>query len=169
MFCRLFFAQQGDDNLPALATWYQAYLYAAWLGARLPTEAEWEYACRAGTETRYWSGDSEEDLMRVAFYQRNSGGQLHKVKRKPANPWGLYDMHGNIWEWVADCYGPYLSGAQSDPTGPTARRPGAPRVLRGGACYDEPAFLRSAVRDRGLPGSGRQVIGMRCVLPEGSP
>jgi uncharacterized protein YjdB/formylglycine-generating enzyme required for sulfatase activity len=97
-------------------------------GYRLPTEAEWEYACRATTTTLYYTGDTISDS--TGWYYDNSGSKTHEVGKKPANGWGLYDMHGNVWEWCWDWYGGYSSSAQTNPTGPTS---GSYRVERGGS------------------------------------
>ena len=97
---------------------------------RLPTEAEWEYACRAGTTTRFYTGDSEEDLSRAGWYRFNSGDKTHPVGQKTPNSWGLYDMHGNVYEWVQDRGGTYPSGSVTDPRGPIS---GDNRIARGAA------------------------------------
>jgi len=105
---------------------------------RLPTEAEWEYACRAGT-----TGEYAGDLDAMAWYDSNSGGKTHPVGGKKPNAWGLYDMHGNVWEWCADGYGDYPNGAATDPNGPNT---GSIRVLRGGSWFHVGALCRSALR-----------------------
>ncbi len=129
-------------------------------GYRLPTEAEWEYATRAGTTTAYSFGDDASELDEYAWYPRNSGNRVQAVGTKRANPWGLYDMHGNVWEWVWDWYGPYPSQTATDPTGPES---GSLRVLRGGSFWFTPWDLRSAGRDGDGPGYRLRDRGLRCV------
>jgi len=131
---------------------------------RLPTEAEWEYSCRAGTESRYWSGDDESDLARVGWYDESSGNRTHRVGEKEANPWGLYDVHGNVLEWCRDWYGPYVEGEQKDPEGPAA---GDSKVLRGGSFAYSPRFLRSAFRNWFVPEVRGGDFGFRCVRLSG--
>ncbi|MGB2614611.1 MAG: SUMF1/EgtB/PvdO family nonheme iron enzyme [Phycisphaerae bacterium] len=135
---------KGDGRLPAeKVSWNdcQAFCRKAGGGLRLPTESEWEYACRAGTQTRFSFGDADSALGDYAWYGSNSGkGAPHPVGQKRPNAWGLYDMHGNVWEWCADWYvKDYPGGAVTDPTGPAAV-PGPPelsrRVMRGGSCSD---------------------------------
>jgi formylglycine-generating enzyme required for sulfatase activity len=115
---------------------------------RLPTEAEWEYACRAGSKAAYSFGANSKTLGDYAWFGESSGSQTHPVGEKKANAWGLYDMHGNVWEWCSDWYGKYPKGSVSDPSGPSE---GWDRVGRGGGWRDEAASCRSAGRDAGGP------------------
>ena len=110
---------------------------------RLPTEAEWEYACRAGSKTAFSFGESSKSLGDYAWFGENSNGQTYPVGEKKAGSWGLYDMHGNVWEWCSDRYGEYPKGEVSDPSGP---KEGSSRVLRGGGFSLEAAVCRSAFR-----------------------
>ena len=122
---------------------------------RLPTEAEWEHACRAGTRTTYNTGDTEADLDRAAWCSANSGNGSHPVGQKTPNAWGLYDIHGNVWEWCADWYRDYGPEIATDPQGPTK---GRFRVLRGGSWIDDPGTCRSARRYRGDPDARNYLI-----------
>jgi formylglycine-generating enzyme required for sulfatase activity len=131
-------------------------------GFRLPTEAEWEYACRAGSTTAYAFGDGEANLGEYAWYAANSANNTHPVGEKKANAWDLLDMHGNVWEWCADWYGPYGAGDQKDPVGPPD---GQDRVLRGGSWLDSPMFCRSANRHLFAPGSRFSCLGFRVARP----
>jgi formylglycine-generating enzyme required for sulfatase activity len=131
---------------------------------RLPTEAEWEYACRAGTKTRFSFGDSDIALGDYAWCGRNSGGKAHPVGRKKPNAWGLYDMHGNVWEWCVDWYGSYSSGASTDPQGAGS---GGTRVARGGAWdFDDSGVFRCAYRfSRDFAPTARSYYrGFRCAM-----
>lgn len=134
---------------------------ASCLRFALPTEAQWEYACRAGSEAAYCFGDSEDELDDFAWYDKNSENTSHPVGMKKPNDWGLYDLHGNVWEWCRDWYGDYPGGAVVDPSGPAT---GASRVCRGGSWGNLPGFLRSASRLWSSP-DGRYVgLGFRVVV-----
>ncbi|MCY3021712.1 MAG: formylglycine-generating enzyme family protein [Planctomycetota bacterium] len=128
---------------------------------RLPTDAEREFACRAGTTTTYYTGDTEADLGRAAWYSANSGGKTHPVGQKEPNAFGLYDVHGNVWEWCQDWYEGYKPGAVVDPQGPSD---GQVRVLRGGAWYDIAGICRSARRLRLTPARRYYYLGFRVVV-----
>ena len=130
------------------------------LGARLPTEAEWEYACRAGS-TGPFAGTGVLDEM--GWYDGNSGGKTHPVGKKKSNTWGLHDMHGNVWEWCQDWYGgDYPAGTATDPTGPAA---GGHRAVRGGIWRSQSGGCRSAFRSGFAPNFHREYMGFRVVLP----
>ena len=134
---------------------------------RLPTEAEWEYACRAGSKSAYSFGESSKSLGDYAWFYENSNGQTHPVGEKKANAWGLYDMQGNVWEWCSDWYGQYPKGAVSDPVGP---REGSFRVIRGGSYFSEAANCRSANHNRHDPSDRFHYYGFRVALsPSGIP
>lgn len=148
--------QEFIDELNAASN---NYLY------RLPTEAEWEYAARAGTNTMYFYGDDPAQLTQYGWYDPNSNGRTHEVASLRPNPNGLYDMYGSVWEWLQDKYGNYPAGYTIDPTGPTT---GEYRVIRGGSWgIRDPLLLRSAQReqfqyDRGA-GNRTTRIGFRLV------
>ena len=127
-------------------------------GYRLPTESEWEYACRAGSNTRFWSGSTEADLSRVGWYLGNSDAQSHPVAEKAANAWGLHDMHGNVWEMCWDWYGDYPTVPLTDPTGPDS---GDHRVDRGGTYRHGANYNRSAYRDSNPPDTANFDRGFR--------
>jgi formylglycine-generating enzyme required for sulfatase activity len=138
-------------------------LPAGWV-YRLPTETEWEYAARAGTTTAYFFGDDAGALGKYAWYVDNSGHQSHDVGGKRANPWGLYDMYGNVWEWCSDWYGAYPTGDATDPTGPAT---GECRVLRGSGWYGGPArTCRSAHRCLMTPDSRSNDFGFRVLAAQ---
>ena len=128
----------------------------------LPTEAEWEYACRAGTRTAYHSGDSEDDLKRVAWFKANSGGTTHPVGKKESNVFGLYDMHGNVWQWCQDWCSRYSQKPVTNPQGPALD---AYRVLRGGSWHLDPKYCRTASRIGCVPDHRPDDIGFRVVVP----
>ncbi len=150
----------GDD-----VTWKRAAD-----GYRLLTEAEWEYACRAGSTTRWSFGDAAKELAEHAWFRAEHRGppdfssQPQPVGRKKPNAWGLHDMHGSVWEWCWDWFGPYSEAAAKDPVGPSD---GSARVLRGGA-FDVPLeVLRSAYRGWIVPGGRGGNFGLRCARSSG--
>jgi len=129
----------------------------------LPTEAQWEFACRAGTTTLWNFGHTPEPATDYAWIGVNAGGTTHPVGEKKPNPWGLYDMNGNVGEWCADWYAKhsYDGGEVTDPLGPAA---GDARILRGGAWGDQPDNARSASRNCIGPDIGHGGTGLRCVM-----
>jgi formylglycine-generating enzyme required for sulfatase activity len=173
----------ADDKQPVVeATWDDGSGYCGWAGMRLPSEAEWEYAARAGTntETYAWLADvawyadnsgrkpmisealSHEDLTKYPKRLFSNGNGPHDVKQKKPNAWGLYDMLGNVWEWVADYYAPdyYNSKVAVNPPGPAK---GSQRVLRGGAWDSVPSSVRASYRRTNPPGDRVNDFGFRCV------
>jgi len=154
-FCNALSRRKGLDEVYVLTsednvTWKRSL---ARPGFRLPSEAEWEYACRAGTrEARYGPVDQ------VAWHVGNSGGQVHPVGQKRPNPWGLYDMLGNVWEWCFSLYGPYPRGPVTDPVGDTR---GASVVIRGGAYDSIERYTRAAARNYRPPGRPNLGLGFR--------
>ena len=155
---------KGSELPVETVSWEDAVEFCRKLSAkvgrpyRLPTEAEWEYACRAGSRTKWSFGDAESSLGEYAWYSSNSGSTTHPVGEKKPNAWGLCDMHGNVWEWCSDWYGEYASAAVSDPSGATA---GSNRVLRGGGWNYGPGYCRSAYRRSVAPGSRYDSLGFR--------
>lgn len=133
-------------------------------GYRLPTEAEWEFACRGGSTTSYYWGKSYDDTLmdKYVWYKDNSGGVTHEVAQKLPNTYGLYDMSGNVFEWCNDWYGPYLQTAQTDPIGPTT---GENRVIRGGALNQPYNGLFSYYRVDNPAATNYPTNGFRTVLP----
>jgi formylglycine-generating enzyme required for sulfatase activity len=125
---------------------------------RLPTEAEWEYACRAGSTSRWCFGDADAGLDEYAWYEGNSREETHPVGQKKPNAWGLYDMHGDVWEWCADWFDVYGETPQTDPQGPQS---GSDRVIRGGSWSSRPRGCRSSFRDGVSPEDRGGNLGFR--------
>jgi formylglycine-generating enzyme required for sulfatase activity len=154
--------RSGDPNIEL---WNAVEIVADSTGYRLPTEAQWEYACRAGTETAYHTGNTISD--NTGWYSANSNSRTHSVGGKQANAFGLYDMHGNVnewcWDWFITSY--YSSSPAQDPTGPVSVF-NTVRVQRGGSFFDTAQYVRSAYRFNGNPRSGGYTVGFRIVRPE---
>jgi formylglycine-generating enzyme required for sulfatase activity len=148
-------------------SWEDAQAYVAWLSEltgdayRLPSEAEWEYAARAGAPTRYSWGDDEPVPKSVNYRRVSAPGAVGSY---PANPWGLHNMHGNVWEWVEDCWHDSYDAAPND-SGARTSDDCDRRVLRGGASrYYSPGVIRSADRGSGEPRVGANGIGLRVAM-----
>ena len=157
------FAGESDSaSRPVeVVTWDIIQWYLSATGMRLPSEAEWEYACRAGTTTAFNNGSSDDATVgTIAWYSSNSGNQTHAVGGKAANALGLYDMSGNVWEWVNDWYGVsyYSVSPSTNPLGPVS---GNYRVLRGGSWINNSYNVRSSYRDLITPDDSYDVIGFR--------
>jgi len=173
----------GDDNEPVVSvTWDEARAFCSAAGMRLPTEAEWEYAARAGTKTSayewldnaawYANNSGKKPIDSVEVYGLDSSGfrkklfkngnRPHPVKMKTANAWGLYDMLGNVWQWTSDYYDPkyYSNSPSTDPAGPAK---GDQRVLRGGAWNSVQTTVRVSYRLTNPPGDRVNSFGFRCV------
>lgn len=129
---------------------------------RLPSEAEWEYACRAGTQTSYYNGNTENDLNSIGWYSKNSGSTTESVGQKQPNAWGLYDMSGNVWEWCEDYYHEDYSGAPDDGS-PWLNSGGETRSARGGSIGSAARRCRSAARDECYQGLRYYFLGFRIV------
>jgi formylglycine-generating enzyme required for sulfatase activity len=166
---------QGDEHPVIAVSWNDAAAFCRWLGAkeakryRLPTEAEWEYACRAGTTTRYTCGDDAAILRDYAWSQEEAPSKSHPVGQKKPNGFGLFDMHGNVWEWCADWYDPRYYSSEplaADPRGPAA---GVSRVIRGGSRDYRDQSARSANRAWSQPFRRTVNIGLRIVVPVSRP
>ena len=128
-------------------------------GYRLPTEAEWEYAARAGSTTSFYNGDDPDILEEIAWYESNSSGRTHSVGQKIPNLWNLYDMSGNVWEWTWNWFGDYENDLE-DPTGPIT---GSSRIIRGGSHINEAGLLRSAQRFNAEGNERSDILGFRLV------
>jgi formylglycine-generating enzyme required for sulfatase activity len=158
------------DALPRVnVSWEDAGKFCSWLGSahgrevRLPTEAEWEYACRAGSDGEYCFGDGPDGLGDYAWFKDNYGFRVHPVATRKPNRFGLYDMHGNVMEWCRDWYSDfyYAQSAGKDPTGPDT---GNDRSLRGGVCFHPAKNVRSAYRDHDMPQTRNNDYGFRVVI-----
>ncbi len=160
---------KGKDNPVEMVSWDDTQVFCKKLTeqtkqtVRLPTEAEWEYSCRAGTTTAYHSGDAEADLGRVAWYDGNSKNTTHPVGQKEPNKFGLYDMHGNVWQWCQDLWDEnyYAKSSTENPQGPDH---GAARLLRGGSWGYSPLYCRSASRFGNGPDYRSYNFGFRVVV-----
>ena len=168
-----YFTSCGNNCPVELVSWDDVQTFISKMNQRgegtyrLPTEAEWEYGARADSTTAFANGDITEtgcgldpNLNAMGWYCYNSGDTTHPVAQKAPNAWGLYDMHGNVWEYCQDWYGDYPAGSVTNPTGPIS---GSYRVLRGGSLYDLAVYCRSAFRAYEKPGSGGSNLGARLV------
>lgn len=153
---------EGPENPVEMISWFHAgeFIEKVGDGIRLPTEAEWEYACRAGTNTRFYTGNRDSDLSRAGWYGANSALRAWPVGQKEANAWGLYDMHGNVFEWCQDWYSPdyYTESSRENPPGPEI---GTYRICRGGGWYFPASHCRSAFRHWLMPDLRSRDVGFR--------
>ena len=157
----------GDGCPVERVSWNDAQEFAQRLSQktgkryRLPSEAEWEYAARAGSSTKWSFGDNASQLGDYAWFSANSQNKTQRVAQKRPNAFGLFDMHGNVWEWVQDCWHGDYSGAPTDGSAWTTGCSNNYRVLRGGSWINDPTVLRSAGRNRNSPDSRSNYYGLR--------
>jgi formylglycine-generating enzyme required for sulfatase activity len=163
-----YFEDCGGDCPVEQVSWKEAQQFIEKLNKgekmkeyRLPSEAEWEYACRAGSETEFFFGDDAKRLGEFAWYSENSESKTHPVGKKKANGWGLYDMHGNVWEWVEDDWHDNYSGAPNDGSAWIDKPRGLGRVVRGGSWLYDAQVCRSARRFNAAPGARNDTVGFR--------
>jgi len=176
LFCEATGREKPDDegkgrgDRPVMnVNWHDAKAFADWIGARLPTEAEWEYAARAGSTTPFYTGENltthQANYNGNRPYKDFSTGEYRRgpiaVGSFPPNAWGLYDMHGNVWEWCSDWYGPYPQVSGTDQGGPAS---GTGRVFRGGGWYSAADLCRSARRYHLNPDFHYSFLGFRVVM-----
>jgi formylglycine-generating enzyme required for sulfatase activity len=161
------FKDCGDDCPVENVSWGDAQAFIRRLNQiegdnkyRLPTEAEWEFACRSGSSMTYSFGDNENDLGDYAWYDKNSNRKTHPVMQKKPNVWGLYDAYGNVSEWCQDWYDDFPPGTVTDPKGPSS---GQHKVLRGGSWLGSTSVLRSGFRGEEYPVVPSNDIGFRLV------
>jgi len=154
-----------DADCPIIGiSWNDAQAYCQWLSEKMKkdyhllTEAQWEYACRAGSEMDWCFGDDEETLKDYAWFGENAESRPQPVGQKQANAWGLYDMHGNVWEWVQDWYGRYSHEPKTNPKG---SKTGGSRVVRGGSWLNTACHCRSAIRLYDSPSVRYNYVGFR--------
>ena len=162
---------QGDENHPVeQVSWDDAVAFCKKLSkmtgqnVKLPSEAQWEYACRAGSTGKYFFGDDVNQLKEYAWYNENSGSKTHPVGEKLANSWGLHDMHGNVWEWCEDVWHEDYNGAPVDGSVWLTGGEQTIRSLRGGSWYDGVILCRSAIRHRYVAGKRNYFVGFRVVV-----
>ncbi len=156
------------DNAPvSCVSWYGAQAFAEWVGGTLPTEAQWEFACRAGSTTAYYFGDDSSVLAEYCIYEGNCEGErASDVGTKKPNAWGLYDMHGNVSEWCQDFYNPWSDeGMPEESVDPVSPVPGPFVILRGGSWYSNAPSCRAAFRIYGFPDYCTGDVGFRVVFP----
>ena len=154
-----------DDYPVCWVSWKNAKAFCDWAGLALPTEAQWEYTCRAGTTTLYYNGDDPKGFDEIGWALTNSEELTHRVAEKKPNAWGVYDMLGNVWEWVED---DYVRGYDGAPTDGSARVEGrTTKALRGGSWSNStwPVSASSAARFNSAPGNASNDVGFRVVLP----
>ena len=168
-------SEQSDDHPVVDVSWNEAVAFCEWLSRkegtpyRLPTEAEWEYACRAGTTTSWHCGDRDATLPEYAWFAANRSGEIHPVGQLKPNAWGLFDMHGNVSEWCGDWHddGYYKNSPPADPMGPGT---GSRRVTRGGGWYESAAGCQSVRRFGNQPRFRYSHLGFRvAAVPSASP